>query len=56
MINSKRIMNDFLSETNGFKTIYVYYTYTDSFFAKKPRDVLDKTKLLGNNFCPGKND
>ena len=55
--NSKRIMNNFIREINGFYNNSIYYGDTDSLYIeKKYWDVLDKAKLVGKNLCQGKND
>ena len=55
--NSKRIMNNFIREINGFYNNSIYYTDTDSLcIEKKYWDVLDKANLVGKNLCQGKND
>ena len=55
--NSKRNMINFIREINGFYNNNIYYTDTDSLYIeKKYWDVLDKAKLVGKNFCQGKND
>ena len=55
--NSKRIMNNFIREINGFYENNVYYTDTDSLYIeKKYWDVLDKANLVGDNLCQDKND
>ena len=55
--NSKRIMNKFIRETNGFYIKNIYYTDTDSLYIEKKNwDALDKAKLVGKNLCQGKND
>ena len=57
MSNSKRIMNAFSIDVNGFYNISNYYRERDSFYIeKKYWDVLDKAFLLGSNLCQGKND
>ena len=54
---SKRNMNDFIWEINGFFNSSFYYGDTDSLYnEKKYWDVLDKTKLVGEELCHGKND
>ena len=54
--NSKRIMNNFLREINGFYNNSIYYGDTDSLYIeKKYWDVLDKANLVGD-LCQGKND
>ena len=55
--NSKRIMNNFIREINGFYNNSIYYGDTDSLYIeKKYWDVLDKVYLVGKNLCQGKND
>ena len=55
--NSKRIMNKFIRDINGFYNNSIYYTDTDSLdIEKKFWDVLDKANLVGKNLCQGKND
>ena len=55
--NSKRIMNNFIRKIDGFYTINVYISDTDSLYIeKKYWDVLDKANLVGDNLCQGKND
>ena len=55
--NSKRIMNNFIREINGFYNNSIYYGDTDSLYIeKKYCDVLDKANLVGKNLCQGKND
>ena len=55
--NSKRIMNNFIREINGFYNNSIYYGVTDSLYKeKKYWDVLDKANLEGKNLCQGKND
>ena len=55
--NSKRIMNNFIREINGFYNNNIYYGDTDSLYIeKKIWDVLDKANLVGKNLCQGKND
>ena len=55
--NSKRIMNNFIRERNGFYNNSIYYGDTDSLYIeKKYWDVLDKAKLVGEGLCQGKND
>ena len=57
LANSRRIMNNFIREINGFYENNVYYTDTDSLYIeKKYWDVLDKANLVGDNLCQGKND
>ena len=55
--NSKRIMNNFIREMNGFYNNNIYYGDTDSLYIeKKYWDVLDKANLVGEDLCQGKND
>ena len=55
--NSKRIMNNFIKEINGFYNNSIYYGDTDSLYLeKKYWDVLDKANLVGEELCQGKND
>ena len=57
LINSKRIMNNFIREINGFYNNSIYYGDTDSLYIeKKYWDVLDKANLVGEGLCQGKND
>ena len=56
LANSKRIMNNFIREINGFYNNSIYYGDTDSLYIeKKYWDVLDKAILVGKNLCIGKN-
>ena len=55
--NSKRIMNNFIREINGFYNNSIYYRDTDSLYIqRKYWDVLDKANLVGKILCLGKND
>ena len=55
--NSKRIMDNFIREINGFYNNSIYYGDTDSLYIeKKYWDVLDKANLIGEDLCQGKND
>ena len=55
--NSKRIMNNFIREINGFYNYNIFYTDCDSLYIeKKICDVLDKANLVGEELCQGKND
>ena len=55
--NSKRIMNNFIHEINGFYTNDVYYTDTDSLYIEnKNWDKLDKVGLVGKGLLQGKNE
>ena len=57
LANSRRIMNEFFREINGFYSNNIYYTDTDSMYIeKKYWYVLDKANLVGENLCQGKND
>ena len=57
LANSRRIMNKFIREINGFYENNIYYTDTDSLYIeRKFWDVLDKANLVGENLCQGKND
>ena len=57
LINSKRIMNNFIKEKKGFYNISIHYGDTDSLYIeKKYWDVLDKASLVGEELCQGKND
>ena len=50
--NSKRIMNNFIREINGFCNIAIYYGDTDSLYIeKKHRDNLCKANLFGEELC-----
>ena len=54
--NSKRIMNNFIREINGFYNNTIYYTDCDSLYIeKKYWDELDKANLVGEDLCQGKN-
>ena len=54
---SKRIMNNFIRELNGFYNNSRYYGDTDSLYIeKKYWDVLEKANLVGKGLCQGKND
>ena len=55
--NSKRIMNNFIREMNGFYNNSIYYGGTDRLrIEKKYWDVLDKANLVGEGLWQGKND
>ena len=55
--NSKRVMNNFMREINGFYNNSIYYGDTDSLYIeKKYWDVLDEANLVGEDLCQGKND
>ena len=57
LANSKRIMNKFIKEINGFCNNSIYYGDTDSLYIeKKYWDVLDKANLVGEELCQAKND
>ena len=57
LANSRRIMNKFIREVNGFYENNIYYTDNDSLYIeKKYWDVLDKANLVGDELCQGKND
>ena len=57
LANSRRIMNNFIREINGFYENNIYYTDTDSLYIeKKYWDVLDEANLVGDELCQGKND
>ena len=57
LANSRRIMNKFIREINGFYENNIYYTDTDSLYIeKKYWDVLDKANLVGDELYQGKND
>ena len=52
---SKRFMNNFIHDINGFYTNDVYYTHTDtSNIENKHWDNLDKAGLIGKNRLQGK--
>ena len=54
---SKRNVNNFIREINGFYNNSIYYGDTDSLcIEKKYWDVLDKANLVGKTLCQGKND
>ena len=54
--NSKRIMNNFIREINGFYNNSIHYGDTDSLYIeRKYWDVLDKANLV-ESLCQGKND
>ena len=53
--NSKRNMNIFIREINGFYNNSIYYGDTDSLYIEKNYwDVLDKANLVGEGLCQGK--
>ena len=55
--NSRRIMNEFIREMNGFYENNIYYTDPDSLYIEeKYWDVLDEANLVGDDLCQGKND
>ena len=55
--NSKRNMNNFIREINGFYDNSIYYGDTDSLYIEKKHwDVLDKATLVGEELCQGKKD
>ena len=55
--NSKRFMNNFIREINGFYNNSIYYGDTDSLYIEKNYwDVLFKANLVGKILCQGKND
>ena len=55
--NSRRIMNKFIREINGFYNNNIYYTDCDSLYIEKRYwDVLDEANLVGKDLCRGKND
>ena len=55
--NSKRNMNNFIREINGFYNNSIYYGDTDSLYIEKKHwDVLDKATLVGEELCQGKKD
>ena len=57
LANSRRIVNEFIREINGFYSNNIYYTDTNSLYIeKKYWDVLDKANLVGEELCQGKND
>ena len=57
LAKSRRIMNNFIREINGFYENNIYYTDTDSLYIEENYwDVLDKANLVGDNLCQGKND
>ena len=50
--NSRRTMNKFIREINGFYNNNIYYTDIDSLYKeKKAWDVLDKAILIGKDLC-----
>ena len=57
LINSKRIMNNFIHAIGVFYTNDFCHTDTDSLYIEnKPWDELDKAGLVGKNRLQGKND
>ena len=55
--NSKRIMNNFRRELNGFFTNNIYYSDCVSLCTEtRDWDVLEKANLVGKNVCQGKID
>ena len=55
--NSKRNMIEFIREINGFYNNGIYYGDNDSLYKeKKYWDVLDKTKMIGEELCRSEND
>ena len=55
--NSKRIMNNFIREINGFYNNSIYYGDTDSLYIEKNFwDMLDKANLVGEGLCQCKID
>ena len=51
---SKRIMNNFIREINGFYNDSIYYGDTDSLYIEKKNwDVLDKANLVREELCQG---
>ena len=56
LANSRRLMNKFIREINGFYENNIYYTDTDSLYIEKYWDVLDKANLVGDRLCQSKND
>ena len=53
--NSKRIINNFIREINGFYNNNLFYSDTDSLYIeKKYWDVLDEAKLVGEELCQGR--
>ena len=55
--NSRRIMNNFIREINGFYNNNIHYTDTDRLYIeKKYWDMLDKANLVDEDLCQGKND
>ena len=55
--DSRRIMKKFIRKINGFYKNNIYYTDTDSLYVEKKHwAVLDKTNLVGEELCQGRND
>ena len=55
--HSKKILNIFFREINGFYNKSICYGETDSLYIEKRYwDVNDKANLLGGNLCQGKNN
>ena len=54
--NTKRIMNNFIGEKNGFYNNSLFYGDMNSTYIEKQYwDVLDKSGLVGSNLCRGEN-
>ena len=57
LANSRRNMNKFIREMNGFYENNIYYTDIDSLYIEKKHwDVLDKANVAGDGLFQGKND
>ena len=55
--NSERIMNNFITEINGFYNNSIYFGGTDTLYIEnKNWEVLDKANLVGESLCQGKID
>ena len=54
--NSKRIMNNFFREINGFYYNSIHYRDRDSLYREKILGSVRQTTLEGKNLCQGKND
>jgi len=55
--HSKRIMNNFILEIDGFKNPEIYYTDTDSIYINKNNwSILKKAGYVGEELLQGKND
>ena len=55
LLNSKRIMNNFIHAIDGFYTHEVYYTDSDCLYIEnKPWDKLEKAGLVGKEFATRK--